>query len=369
VRRGGTTVPDPAAPPGPDDPLWDAGGPARPEPARSGRGIFLLGILLTLIGLLTRNLWLALLGFGALSGPIVGSLLRPRLDRLEVELAPASRATVGEPARLLVQVHNRGRASLPPIVLTCRSDGFEPVRLRVPPLAPGHGGRLDSEQLPARRGESATAWVRIESRAPFGLTRRHQVVRCRPAEPVLVHPRRMPPERLDQLGGEGERPSGVRDRDGSQPWSMRDYRPGDPVRLVHWRSSARRGELVVVEPERTVAERVAVLAVGASPDPAWEEALARAAWTVADLLARGGEVTLATAGSAGATGDPAAALDWFARLPAALPPDAEDLAERLRATGGGDVLVLAPATVPPGWWVMAQSVAAATGCRLLRAGP
>ena len=369
MKRSTPTTPFPATGPGPDDPFWQPdAGPARPEPTRSGRRVILLAVLITLIGLLTRNLWLALLGFGAMSGPIVSSMLRPRLDQLVYELRGPARGVVGEPSRIVVELHNRSARSQPPVLMTCRTEGFAPLVLRVPALGPGEHGRIVTEQRPVRRGESEHSWVRLECRAPFGLARRTMVRGGPHQETILVHPRRMPPERIEQLGGEGERPSGQRDRDGGQPWSMREYRPGDPVRQVHWRSTARRGQLVVVEPERTVAERLAVLAVGGTDDPAWEDVLARAAWTVADLLARGGQVLLATAGAASATGDPAAALDWFARLPPALPPDADDLAERLRAAGGGDVLVLAPDTVPPGWWVMARSVAAATGCRLLRAG-
>ena len=372
MSAGTVTTPDRAMPPppGPDDPLWRPDGAlAGPEATRRGRQVFVLGLLLTLVGLLTRNLWLALLGFGTISLPIVGTLLRPRFDRLDLALLGTSRAVVGEPARVILQLHNRNRRSQPPLLLTCRTDGFEPLVLRVPPLGPDERGRLETDQLPVRRGESAASWVRVECRAPFGMTRRHLVIRIEHPEPLLVRPRRMPPERTDQLAGEGERPSGRRDRDGSQPWSMREYRQGDPVRRVHWRSSARRGVLMVVEPERTVAERVSLLAVGGAPDQNWEDAVARTAWTVADLLARGGEVALATAGSVSATADPATALDWFARLPFALPPDADDLRERLRTMGPGDVLVLTSAAVPAGWWAMAHQVAATAGCRLLPAGP
>src|SRR5262249_52154644 len=62
--------------------------------------------------------------------------------------------------------------------------------------------------------------------------------------------------------------------------SLRDYRPGDPLRHVHWRSSARTGRLVVKEFEDEFFVRHAlVLDTFATPEQglAFEEAVSVAA--------------------------------------------------------------------------------------------
>jgi uncharacterized protein (DUF58 family) len=78
--------------------------------------------------------------------------------------------------------------------------------------------------------------------------------------------------------------------------SLRDHRPGDDRRAIHWRSSARRGALVVKEFERTAPNQSLVVLDLASPagqDPEQAEATVEAAVTLAASLlaglARGGE--------------------------------------------------------------------------------
>ena len=62
---------------------------------------------------------------------------------------------------------------------------------------------------------------------------------------------------------------------------VRDYRPGDPPRSVHWRSTARAGHLVVREFEEEVASRVALVLAGADagtpPESAFETLVTAAA--------------------------------------------------------------------------------------------
>jgi uncharacterized protein (DUF58 family) len=76
---------------------------------------------------------------------------------------------------------------------------------------------------------------------------------------------------------------------------VRDYVPGDPVRRVHWPSSARRGDLVVKEVEEPGAPRLVVALDLGGGAAAGEAAAARAAWYAYEALRRGYEVVLATA--------------------------------------------------------------------------
>ncbi|HEV2760862.1 MAG TPA: DUF58 domain-containing protein [Acidimicrobiales bacterium] len=119
--------------------------------------------------------------------------------------------------------------------------------------------------------------------------------------PLAVGPRPLaPPHPFPELfgaWGEGApRPAPV----GDVVRGVRDYVPGDPVRRVHWPSSARRGDLVVKEVEEPGAPRLVVVLDLGGGAAAGEEAAARAAWYAYEALRRGYEVVLATAEPGGA---------------------------------------------------------------------
>jgi uncharacterized protein (DUF58 family) len=127
--------------------------------------------------------------------------------------------------------------------------------------------------------------------------RRQTVVLPRP---LAVGPRpAAPPHPFPELfgaWGEGKpRPAAV----GDVVRGVRDYVPGDPVRRVHWPSSARRGDLVVKEVEEPGAPRLVVALDLGGGAAAGEQAAARAAWYAYEALRRGYEVVLATAEPSG----------------------------------------------------------------------
>jgi hypothetical protein len=90
--------------------------------------------------------------------------------------------------------------------------------------------------------------------------------------------------------------------------SLRDYRPGDPLRSIHWRSFARTGKPVVREFQEEFFSRHALVLDTAAPypfAPAFEAAVSMAAWLVArprdadsllDLMFVGDRVHRLTAG-------------------------------------------------------------------------
>lgn len=114
--------------------------------------------------------------------------------------------------------------------------------------------------------------------------------------PMHVGPRPLaPPHPFPELFGSwGEgvpRPAAV----GDVVRGVRDYVPGDPVRRVHWPSSARRGDIVVKEVEEPAAPRLVVALDMGGGGVAGEAAAGRAAWYAYEALRRGYEVVLATA--------------------------------------------------------------------------
>lgn len=97
-----------------------------------------------------------------------------------------------------------------------------------------------------RRGLHAFPPLALRSAGPFGLFRR----RGRLAIPgdLLVYPRYFPLKRLRLLENRGFTDRHApRAGSSSEVIGTREYRPGDSLRKIHWRSSARIGSLVVKE--------------------------------------------------------------------------------------------------------------------------
>ncbi|MHC5064601.1 MAG: DUF58 domain-containing protein [Planctomycetota bacterium] len=104
-------------------------------------------------------------------------------------------------------------------------------------------------QLPALpRGLYAADYLELHSNYPLGLLRRFRQFSV--GEKLVVHPEPLSNAReqnggvLDEVMGEVASHSGD-----MGPAGVRDYQAGDPLKLIHWRASARRRELVVKELE------------------------------------------------------------------------------------------------------------------------
>jgi uncharacterized protein (DUF58 family) len=105
-----------------------------------------------------------------------------------------------------------------------------------------------------RRGIYAGGDVVVESRAPFGLFYGRR--RMRAASDTVVYPRTfdvagLPPSAVTEAEWDDRSESSTLHRGhGGEFWGVRDYRPGDPPRLVAWKKSARglpSGKLAVIE--------------------------------------------------------------------------------------------------------------------------
>jgi uncharacterized protein (DUF58 family) len=156
-----------------------------------------------------------------------------------------------------------------------------------------HGRRLSVRYVLARlpRGRYAFEDVRVEIADPFGLERLEVPLPAPGA--LLVYPRL---ERLERLFSETGAHSHdgrrllLRRHSGFELHGVRQYEQGESLRRVHWRSTARRGELMVKELEDAPRDEVAVLldadaaaAVGGSFD-----VQVRAAGSILESYARRG---------------------------------------------------------------------------------
>lgn len=116
----------------------------------------------------------------------------------------------------------------------------------VPTLFRGQTSNLTYQTSCDRRGVYTFAPIRLRSRGPFGLFQTRHTLNV-PGE-ILIYPAYYPLKRLRVFEKrEFAEQSALRLGRGSQVVGTREYRPGDSLRQIHWRSTARTGQLIVKE--------------------------------------------------------------------------------------------------------------------------
>jgi uncharacterized repeat protein (TIGR01451 family) len=126
-------------------------------------------------------------------------------------------------------------------------------------LAPGEAVSVEYPLLARRRGVYYLGYVDLMCTDPLGLFNHHDE---RPAEGLLiVHPRPIPLPRVRPPAAGTLVTSRLRLRkrgEGTDFCGVREYTPGDDLRRIDWKTTARRGKLTVVEYESGEANNVAV---------------------------------------------------------------------------------------------------------------
>ena len=285
----------------------------------------------------------ALLGLAFIAAPF----FRPRVG-VKRELPPY--ATVGVPVEYRVSVENRGRRRLRGATLVerprdprptyeqwkharepgeARRNPFDrgmgyfrwrwlierrmpapPQHAELPDLEPGERATLKLALTARRRGRIELAGLTAARTDLLGLLR--GLARIAAEGRLIALPRRyrlpelaLPGARRFQLGGVSLATSVG---DSEEFIGLRDYRPGDPLQKLHWKSYARTGKPIVKEHQDEFFERHALVldtSTERGEDAAFEEAVSIAASFVyaidtheclLDLLFVGGEVRSYSAG-------------------------------------------------------------------------
>jgi uncharacterized protein (DUF58 family) len=180
---------------------------------------------------------------------------RPRLHVHRA--AHPDRVARGEPARMTLTVRNTGRLRAATLVAR---DRCAPADVPVPllRLRPGRDTTVDYPVPTARRGVIPVGPLKITRRDPLGL-----ISLAHPygdVTTVWVHPRihplrAVPAGMARSLDGRIDKvPHGTITFD-----SLREYVVGDELRRVHWRSSAKVGQLMVREQLDTSEPTIVVL--------------------------------------------------------------------------------------------------------------
>jgi uncharacterized protein (DUF58 family) len=263
-----------------------------------------------MIGLAAMNAQrnLLLLVFGIIMGAVFCSGLVGSLRHLQVSRSAPQ--VVMEGRRFTIRHHvrnlSRWRGAF----------GLELVELADPDWIEGYPESLVLSVQPQqessarahavcqRRGRLKLPKLRIGTRFPFGLLVKYatvvipQEIISLPAVGRIVSEDIWPD--INEMGGSaGQSAASGGDEDLA---GIRDYRPGDNPRQIHWRRSARTGNLVVREMERPKAARAVVIldtqrsrGDAGSPETI-ELAIRFAATLICDGLSRGFQVGLVCSG-------------------------------------------------------------------------
>lgn len=161
--------------------------------------------------------------------------------------------------------------------------------LFIDPLPPGRDTKLPLTVTPKKRGVIALKDLRILLPDPMGIFQRSCRTECSD-DTLIVLPHRysipgihLPGSARFQLGGEAL--SNTIGQSGDFT-SVREYRPGDPIRHIHWKSWARTGKPIVKEYEDVFFPRYGlILDTFVAPEHAdlFEEAVSVAASFAASI--------------------------------------------------------------------------------------
>jgi uncharacterized protein (DUF58 family) len=189
------------------------------------------------------------------------------------------------------------------------------------------------------RGRYAFDEVRLTVQDPFGLARVELVQDERQA--LVVYPRLVRLQRLFSEGGahaqDGRRLL-LRRPTGYELHSVREYVEGESLRKVHWRSTARRGRLMVKELEDAPRDEVAVLLDGFGTAGESFELAVRAAGSILQThLRHGRRCALVVNSAARESQTVASEADWRRALEvlAGAEPTARTRAFALLQASGG----------------------------------
>ncbi len=311
-----------------------------------GRTFIAVGVLSLVAGLLLGVTDLQRVGVLLLVLPVPAWLaVRQARSGLRVghAVSPA-RIVVGERAEVRLVLGNPQAFGTGPLRITESVPGGRPLRFSVAGVR-GRQRRTVAYPLPSlRRGRYTVGPTTVMASDPFGLVTAD--TRSTDTAVLVVQPATTPlaPLALPIAWRDGSanfsHSVGV---GGSDDASVREFRHGDDLRKIHWRSTAKSGALMVRQEERPWhGESLVLLDTRSTAYPgtaageesaAFEWAISTAASISSHLAARGRRVAVVTGSGQVAHDDTTAILDLLADTDQALRSDLQPLATALTGLG------------------------------------
>lgn len=212
---------------------------------RTGWGLLVAAVTLVAVAVLTGLAELLVVGFGAGLALVVGLIWSRRQPTLRVvRRIDPPRVVVGEPAQVHLVVTNESSNSTRASTFRERIGGVDqPIALGA--LAAATTVTVSYDLPTSRRRVIDLGPASLHQGDPFGVV--DATVQVGDIDRFVVHPRQFalagfPSARDRSLDG----PEARRVALGSMSFhTLRDYAPGDDLRHIHWKSSARTGSLMV----------------------------------------------------------------------------------------------------------------------------
>lgn len=247
-------------------------------PAYSGWVLIGIAICFFGAGINTMAGWLYVISGVSFALLGIAAILPPRsLVSLNVQRLPIEPVTAGEDLTVELEILNQTNR---PVTLLQVQDILpfilgKPVHKAIDTIPTNSNYRLLYHQPTQRRGVYRWHTVELATGAPLGL------FWCRrlrdAAATAIVYPTVLPLTTcplIDEIGEEDNNRGDLRSRLQTATQgltrSLRPYRIGDPMRLIHWRTSARYGELRLRELEMITGGQEIIIALDSAGK--WEEA-------------------------------------------------------------------------------------------------
>jgi uncharacterized protein (DUF58 family) len=236
------------------------------HPRKRAAGLLLGAGVLFFLGSNVQAGWLFVLAAFLIGAVLAGLVLPGRMLRgLRIERRAPDLVHQNDEALVDLVVTNRSRGLRLSILV--EDPHLSEASIFLPSIAPGESVEVTTSRPAIRRGWNGPSETTLRTVAPFGMAERRRRV---PVEGrTLVLPMVVP------LGDQSFiEPVSTNDHAihssprvgrGPEYLGVREYRPGDSMRHVHWPSTARTGTVMVREFEQETTRRIAIV-VDASRD-------------------------------------------------------------------------------------------------------
>ncbi|GAB3265761.1 DUF58 domain-containing protein [Nocardioides dilutus] len=220
-----------------------------------GRSFVAAGATAIVCGVLMGETSLGRVGVLVLALPLVNALFigRSRYRLALVRTVTPQLVSAGQPARVQLSLTNEGRTPSGVLLLEDHLPYVLGTRPRFVLEGIGHGWRRHvSYQVRSDvRGKFDIGPMTVRVVDPFGLIELARAFQT--TVPLTVTPRTVPLSSIPLGGawtGSGDNRPRAFATGSAEDVTVREYRQGDDLRRVHWRSSARMGELMVRREEQ-----------------------------------------------------------------------------------------------------------------------
>lgn len=326
-----------------------------------GRIVLVAGVALLVSAFLTGQQIQLRLGVLLVATPLVCLVAvgRARHQMHCSRLVVPARVSAGDPAQITVRVYND--ATAPSGVLLAEDQlpaGLTAqTRFVLDRIEPAGDRGFIYRTRGRVRGRYPIGPLTVRLADPFGMCERHRPVPGTDELIVVPVVEPLPAVPLTDYSAGSDNRTTTLPAAGEDDMCTREYRHGDPLHRVHWRSTARRGELMVRREEQPRQSRATVLLDvregahrGVGPESSVEWAVSACASITAHLVRRGFAVHLLldrTAGTAAGIPDIVPAepgaegslLDALAVLPMAPDVPLRELTRELGRPGTESLLI------------------------------